>query len=216
VRLYVADNEGSMLGRAPLAILVVLGLIASSTAGAVFVYYNSVPRVTAVVTDTITLTSVNTVVQIITRTPVQNVPSTTIILNGTVESEKNYPVAVDFCSYTTQNFFRGNGSVEEAPVSGISCGSYSSPVHITNQTLERIGSDNITFFLGTYSAKLPNNATYLLQVRLQSSAGPGFEEEAGWLPLNYTSSHQISGYGVSCYEVYENGSQSFQCNSGFS
>jgi hypothetical protein len=204
-----------MMGRTALASLLVAGLVVSAIAGAVAVYYAPIGKSTSTVTATVTVTSLNTIVQLVTKVSPESVPSS-IMVNGTIQSESNLPVAIDFCSYTSENFSPTNESVEANPSGGILCGTHTTPVHITGQTLEKFGDENLTYFDGTYSAQLPNNATYLLQVRLlQSGSGPSFEEEAGWLPLNYTSSARIVGYGIACFELQENGSNAFQCSSGF-
>jgi hypothetical protein len=184
-------------------------LVTSAIAGFLVFYSDSHPT-TKVTTETITVTSLNTIVQIVTSVSTTSLEPSMITLNGTVESEGNLPVAVEFCSMTRQPSGNSTG------VTGIKCGTFSSPIHITNQTLQTIGSVNYTYFFGTYSARLLNNATYLLQVRLlQSNSGPGFEEEAGWLPLDYTSSSGITGYGIYCFKIYENSTTTFECNSGF-
>jgi hypothetical protein len=205
-----------LLGRVPLALLVVAVVITSTVGGGVVVYYDFGSHTSDMTTQTVTVTSLNTIVRLVTSVSSQDAAPVAVQLNGTVESEGNYPIAVEFCSLTRQILQHRNSTSLQNEISGISCGSYSAPIQVTNQTQERFGSFNQTYFFGTYSAKLPNNATYLLQVRLlQSSAGPGFEEEAGWLPLNYTSSSRILGYGIACFKILENSTLVFQCSSGF-
>ena len=163
------------------------------------------------VTRTTTVTSFDTIVQVVTSTPLTT-PST-VTLYGTIQSEINYPVAVDFCKYTSEVIHISNNASQESQLNGAACGSFSATV--TNQTTENFGPNN-TYFVGRYSVALPNNATYLLQVRLlQSSTGPDFEEQAGWLPLNYTSSTKISGYGIVCYQFYLSADANVECSSGF-
>jgi len=195
------------MARLNFAGLLLIAIVLSATAGALGVYYGVDSHSPQTSTQTVTLTSVNTVVQIVTSLP-QSSPSL-IAVQGTVESEDNYPVSVDFCRLSGTG-----GSNSSLPqLTGVTCGGLSASV--TNQTT-RISEQNRTFYYGVYTARLPNNATYLLQVRLNHArVGYLFEEQAGWLPLNYTGSSRIGNYGISCYDLIQNGTLTFECNSGF-
>jgi hypothetical protein len=198
-------------GRTALVFLLISTVLASAFVGGIAVFYGGGLREAPTVTHTTTVTSYNTIVQIVTSTP-ETAPST-VMLYGTIQSEINYPVEVDFCKYTSEVIPISNNISQESQLNGAACGSFSATV--TNQTKENFGP-NDSYFVGNYSVALPNNATYLLQVRLlQSSAGPDFEEQAGWLPLNYTSSTRISGYGIVCYQFLVSAYTTVQCSSGF-
>jgi hypothetical protein len=179
------------------------------------VYYGSSVLPPTVIVNTTTVTSIATVIQLVTSISTRPSDPSLVTLNGTVQSAGDLPVAVDFCSLTRQSLINVDNTSVGNEITGISCGAYSSPVRVTNKTLETSGYGNYTNFLGTYSTKLPNNATYLLQVRLMLASGANFEEEAGWLPLNYTTSSHIIDFGIVCFNLANNGSSSYQCNSGF-
>jgi len=193
--------------------LIVTAVIVSAVGSGLGVYYGLKGQVPPVVTDTVTVTSLNTIVRIETSTFIGIAPSS-ITIFGTIESENNYPVAVGFCKLNDQPILPlGNSSQYVDSGGGVTCGNYTSIV--SNETSQTY-ANNLVYFLGRYSATLPNNATYLLQVRLlQSRSGPDFEEEAGWLPLNYSASREIGSYGIACFDVDENGTITFQCSSGF-
>jgi hypothetical protein len=199
-----------MIGRIAVFTILLISVIVSATVGGVIVYYGAGSHFVTTVTQTDTVTSYNTIVQVVTATPANDAPSM-VTIDGTILSELNYPIAIDFCKFLSEPL-SDNASVL-AQLNGAYCGAYSASV--TNQTTENFGQ-NISYYEGEYSVNLPNNATYLLQVRLlESQSGPKFEEQAGWLPLNYTSSSRISDYGINCYQTNVNGDSTFQCSSGF-
>lgn len=193
--------------------MVITAVIISATAGGLGVYYGLKNQVPGVVTETATITSINTIVRVQTSTLTMTTPPT-ITVYGTVESENNYPVEIDFCRLREQSLPLTVNSSQYIEIGGgVTCGNYTSVV--SNETSQTY-ANNLVYFLGQYSATLPNNATYLLQVRLlESRTGPSFEEQAGWLPLNYTTSPQIGSYGIACFDLEESGSINFQCSSGF-
>jgi hypothetical protein len=200
------------LTSAAVVLLVLGGIVASGVISGLAVYYDSQNRPAVYLTQIVTTTSTNTVIQVVTRTPIESAPAS-ISVFGTIESETNYPVAIDFCALSAPSTVAFSNSSQGAEIIGVTCGKYSTSV--TNQTSQSVGP-NIVDFLGRYHATLPNNETYLLQVRLlQSRSGPGFEVQAGWLPLNYTVSSQIGSYGIGCFNIDENGTITFQCSSGF-
>lgn len=201
--------------RLSLISLVIVTLIVFS-ASIILAFYGSPNRSPKATTETVTITSVNTIIRLVTTTSSPSIPPPFVIVNGTVSSEVNYPVEIDFCTLTNEVISPQNLAVGGISISGVNCSAYSSQVEVTNETEQNIGNENVTYFGGTYSARVPNNATYLLEVRLHfSTTGPSFEEQAGWLPLNYTVSPQITGYGVDCFNLLQNGSVVFECSSGF-
>jgi len=170
---------------------------------------------TSVSTKTVTATSQNTVVEIVTRVSTLSAPAK-ITVNGTVDSEYYYPYYVIAC-------YRGKSidvvnSTETVTGIGIACGTYTAYVQNITHMVETSDGSNQTYnyYQGSFSIVLPNNASYLFQVNLRNlSYGTSFDQDVGLLPLNYTISAQISDYNIFCY--FSNGSLNapFQCGPSF-
>lgn len=166
-------------------------------------------------TKTVTITSQNTVVEIVTRVSTVSAPSK-IAINGTVDSEYYYPVDVDFC--VLQNELTVVNATETTSGIVTTCGLYSAPVQNISHSTETFGGSNQTFdyYHGTYSFVLPNNETYFILMNLHNLSSLSYsQQDVGWLPLNYTSSAEIVNFDISCYYLQGNLNLSFQCNSVF-
>ena len=172
-------------------------------------------RASTVSTKTVTATSQNTIVEIVTRVSTL-APPPKIMINGTVDSEFFYPVDVNFCNRAKSISIVN--ATETLTGTVVTCGNYSAFVQNIAHITETFGGSNKTYnlYYGSYSIALPNNDTYISQVNLHDlSKTTSFDQSVGWLPLNYTVSAKISNYDIFCY--YSNGSLNspFQCAPDF-
>jgi hypothetical protein len=167
---------------------------------------------TSVSTKTVTTTSPNTVVEIVTRVS-EVAPPPKLTISGTVDSEYYYPADVSICS-------RGKSIMvtnvtETVTGTVVTCGDYSAPVQ--NLTETSAGSNRTyNFYHGTYSMVLPNNESYFVQVNLHNlSSTTSFEQKVGYLALNYTESAAITDFDIFCSFSNGNLNSTFSCDITF-
>ena len=156
---------------------------------------------TSISTKTVTATSQNTVVEIVTSVSTLAAPPK-ITVNGTVDSEYFYPVDLKICNRAKS--INVVNATETATGIAITCGVFSAPVQNITHVTETFGGSNQTYnyYHGSYSIVLPNNDTYFLQVDLHNLSTTTYSEyDVGWLPLNYTISASVPNFfsqGFSC------------------
>jgi len=191
---------------------IIVAIVLSGLVGAVSEYYEFSSRIPPTSTQTITEVSQNTVIEIVTSAFTARSPSK-ITLTGTVDSEYYYPSQVTFCSFQKAISFVNVISTVTTTVRN--CGIYFAPIQNVNHTSEKFSASNQTFdhYHGTFSATLPNNGTYFVQINLvKLLTGSYFEEDIGWLPLNYTNSAKIAKFDIFCSYSQNNPNFPFLCS----
>jgi uncharacterized membrane protein (UPF0136 family) len=187
----------SSLNLKNVALISLIAVVALGIGASIGINLSSVRTTTQI--QTVTDTSNVVVVQQVTTTSTATRPFPPFVtITGILTTEYYLPLSVDFriCYYGNLSGILGSGF----------CNSVDYPVQVSDlKNWNETGDLHITtttqYFNGTYSVRVPNNATYDIYLELrvpgQSNSTSDFATDAIRLPV-FSASTNISNYQIGC------------------